>query len=82
MLRTSEATVGVFAVGAIPLSADRTDHELNRLIREHEATAVIHTGDFGFLNADSLERMGDKWVEVRCDADETGSCGTCCSIRR
>ncbi|BEI86125.1 hypothetical protein CcaverHIS002_0604120 [Cutaneotrichosporon cavernicola] len=23
-------------------------HELNRLIREHEATAVIHTGDFGF----------------------------------
>ncbi|TXT10673.1 hypothetical protein VHUM_02178 [Vanrija humicola] len=35
-------------------------HELNRLIREHEATAVIHTGDFGFLNADSLERMGDK----------------------
>ncbi|EJT48704.1 hypothetical protein A1Q1_02249 [Trichosporon asahii var. asahii CBS 2479] len=34
-------------------------HELNRLIREHEATAVIHTGDFGFLNADSLERMGD-----------------------
>ncbi|GMK54175.1 hypothetical protein CspeluHIS016_0107610 [Cutaneotrichosporon spelunceum] len=35
-------------------------HELNRLIREHEAAAVIHTGDFGFLNADSLERMGDK----------------------
>ncbi|KLT44995.1 hypothetical protein CC85DRAFT_282909 [Cutaneotrichosporon oleaginosum] len=35
-------------------------HELNRLIREHEATAVIHTGDFGFLNADSLDRMGDK----------------------
>lgn len=39
---------------------DRTDHELNRLIREHEATAVIHTGDFGFMNADSLDRMGDK----------------------
>lgn len=37
-----------------------SDHELNRLIREHEATAVIHTGDFGFINADSLERMGDK----------------------
>ncbi|CAD6573886.1 MAG: hypothetical protein TREMPRED_000956 [Tremellales sp. Tagirdzhanova-0007] len=35
-------------------------HELNRLIREHEATAVIHTGDFGFINADSLERMSDK----------------------
>ena len=36
------------------------DHELNRLIREHEATAVIHTGDFGFLTADSLDRMGDR----------------------
>lgn len=36
------------------------DHELNRLIREHNATAVIHTGDFGFLTEDSLERMGDK----------------------
>jgi hypothetical protein len=36
------------------------DHELNRLIREHEATAVIHTGDFGFINAESLERMSDK----------------------
>ncbi|WRT63287.1 uncharacterized protein IL334_000191 [Kwoniella shivajii] len=35
-------------------------HELNRLIREHEATAVIHTGDFGFMNADSVDRMGDK----------------------
>ncbi|WVW81346.1 hypothetical protein I302_103337 [Kwoniella bestiolae CBS 10118] len=35
-------------------------HELNRLIREHEATAVIHTGDFGFMNADSVERMGDR----------------------
>jgi hypothetical protein len=41
------------------------DHELNRLIRHHEATAVIHTGDFGFLNADSLERMGDKFVESK-----------------
>lgn len=39
---------------------ERTDHELNRLIREHEATAVIHTGDFGFMNAESLDRMGDK----------------------
>ncbi|WVQ82617.1 hypothetical protein IAT38_004748 [Cryptococcus sp. DSM 104549] len=35
-------------------------HELNRLIREHEATAVIHTGDFGFMTADSVDRMGDK----------------------
>jgi len=40
--------------------ADVIDHELNKLIREHDATAVIHTGDFGFLTADSLERMGDK----------------------
>ncbi|WWC57669.1 uncharacterized protein I303_100203 [Kwoniella dejecticola CBS 10117] len=35
-------------------------HELNRLIKEHEATAVIHTGDFGFMNADSVDRMGDR----------------------
>ncbi|KAK8844699.1 hypothetical protein IAR55_006548 [Kwoniella newhampshirensis] len=35
-------------------------HELNRLIREHEATAVIHTGDFGFMTSESLERMSDK----------------------
>lgn len=42
----------------------RTDHELNRLIREHEATAVIHTGDFGFINAESLDRMGDRLVGV------------------
>ncbi|ORY23528.1 hypothetical protein BCR39DRAFT_561900 [Naematelia encephala] len=35
-------------------------HELNRLIREHDATAVIHTGDFGFINAESLDRMSDK----------------------
>lgn len=41
-------------------SSVTVDHELNRLIREHEATAVIHTGDFGFINSDSLERMNDK----------------------
>ncbi|OCF34791.1 hypothetical protein I316_03335 [Kwoniella heveanensis BCC8398] len=35
-------------------------HELNRLIREHEATAVIHTGDFGFMTQESVDRMGDK----------------------
>ncbi|ORX34900.1 hypothetical protein BD324DRAFT_633119 [Kockovaella imperatae] len=35
-------------------------HELNKLIREHDATAVIHTGDFGFMNAESLDRMQDK----------------------
>lgn len=38
----------------------RTDHELNRLIREHDATAVIHTGDFGFMTAESVDRMNDK----------------------
>nr|KIR86789.1 hypothetical protein I308_03111 [Cryptococcus tetragattii IND107] len=35
-------------------------HELNRLIREHDATAVIHTGDFGFMTAESVDRMNDK----------------------
>ena len=46
--------------GVSQRAADVIDHELNKLIREHDATAVIHTGDFGFLTADSLERMGDK----------------------
>lgn len=44
----------------LTMACPAPDHELNRLIREHEATAVIHTGDFGFINAESLERMGDK----------------------
>lgn len=35
-------------------------HELNRLIKVHDATAVIHTGDFGFNELASLERMGDR----------------------
>ncbi|KAK4686482.1 hypothetical protein P7C73_g3646, partial [Tremellales sp. Uapishka_1] len=35
-------------------------HQLNVLIKEHEATAVIHTGDFGFIDESSLERMGEK----------------------
>ncbi|TYJ57517.1 hypothetical protein B9479_001835 [Cryptococcus floricola] len=35
-------------------------HELNRLIKEHDATAVIHTGDFGFMTAESVDRMSDK----------------------
>jgi hypothetical protein len=37
-------------------------HELNRLIKVHDATAVIHTGDFGFNELASLERMGDRRV--------------------
>lgn len=37
-------------------------HELNRLIKVHNASAVIHTGDFGFNEQASLERMGDRSV--------------------
>ena len=58
MLAQPATSVWVIQTGYLT----RTDHELNRLIREHEATAVIHTGDFGFMNADSLDRMGDKYV--------------------
>ncbi|WWC85424.1 uncharacterized protein L201_000287 [Kwoniella dendrophila CBS 6074] len=59
---TSPKIVLTGTTGRILCVADiRGDyHELNRLIREHEATAVIHTGDFGFMNADSVDRMGDR----------------------
>ncbi|CAO1618530.1 unnamed protein product [Parajaminaea phylloscopi] len=33
---------------------------LNSLAAEHQASAIIHTGDFGFYNTDSLDRISDK----------------------
>ncbi|KAH9483025.1 hypothetical protein JR316_0005125 [Psilocybe cubensis] len=33
---------------------------LNDLAREHNAAAIIHTGDFGFFQANSLERINDR----------------------
>ncbi|KAF8644334.1 hypothetical protein AX16_008542 [Volvariella volvacea WC 439] len=33
---------------------------LNDLAREHNAQAIIHTGDFGFFEANSLERINDR----------------------
>lgn len=33
---------------------------LNSLAEQHSAAAVIHTGDFGFYDQDSLERMADR----------------------
>lgn len=33
---------------------------LNKLAAEHKAQAIIHTGDFGFYNNDSLERISDR----------------------
>lgn len=35
---------------------------LNRLVRETGAVACIHTGDFGFYEAQSIERISDKYV--------------------
>lgn len=32
-------------------------HHLNRMIHETKAVAVIHTGDFGFLDGGSPSRM-------------------------
>jgi predicted phosphodiesterase len=33
---------------------------LNELAREHNASAIIHTGDFGFFDEQSLERVNDR----------------------
>lgn len=33
---------------------------LNKLVEEHEAVAVIHTGDFGFLDGNSPSRMASR----------------------
>lgn len=33
---------------------------LNHLAQQHEATHILHTGDFGFYDESSLERMTDK----------------------
>ncbi|KAI9281030.1 hypothetical protein BY458DRAFT_544391 [Sporodiniella umbellata] len=41
--------------------------ELNRLAREHQADYVIHSGDFGFYDRSSLERIGERplkhWIQ-------------------
>ncbi|CDZ98739.1 ser thr protein phosphatase [Phaffia rhodozyma] len=37
--------------------------QLNRLVRETEAVACIHTGDFGFFEASSLDRIADKTLK-------------------
>ncbi|PVF94031.1 hypothetical protein CPB86DRAFT_69156 [Serendipita vermifera] len=35
---------------------------LNTLASEANAQAIIHTGDFGFIDADSLDRISDRSV--------------------
>ncbi|KAI7908186.1 uncharacterized protein BX663DRAFT_464795 [Cokeromyces recurvatus] len=41
--------------------------ELNRLAREFNANYIIHTGDFGFYDRSSLERIGERplkhWIQ-------------------
>ncbi|KAG1056157.1 hypothetical protein G6F43_001924 [Rhizopus delemar] len=41
--------------------------ELNRLAREHRADYIIHTGDFGFYDRSSLDRIGERplkhWIQ-------------------
>lgn len=40
---------------------------LNALAREHNAQAIIHTGDFGFYEHASFDRISDRWVNgARC----------------
>ncbi|KAG2236610.1 hypothetical protein INT48_000164 [Thamnidium elegans] len=36
--------------------------ELNRLAREHNAHYIIHTGDFGFYDRSSLDRIGERYI--------------------
>jgi hypothetical protein len=48
--------------GRILCIADiRGDYKrLNKLVEEHDAVAVIHTGDFGFLDGNSPSRMASR----------------------
>lgn len=36
--------------------------QLNDLARNANADYIIHTGDFGFYDDNSLERIAEKWV--------------------
>ena len=36
--------------------------QLNELARNAKADYIIHTGDFGFYDEASLERIAEKWV--------------------
>lgn len=48
--------------GRIVCVADIRGHiqQLNQIAAEHKASAIIHTGDFGFYTRDSVSRMGER----------------------
>jgi hypothetical protein len=35
---------------------------LNELAKEHNASCIIHTGNFGFFDSDSIRRISPKYV--------------------
>ena len=39
---------------------------LNDLAQQARANYIIHTGDFGFYDEDSLKRIADKCVHHNC----------------
>ena len=53
---------------------------LNELAKQARADHIIHTGDFGFYDDTSLERIADKYVAPACSgaARARHSGGTTC----
>ena len=58
-----------------------TDHEitgnlksLNELAKQARADYIIHTGDFGFYDESSLDRIAEKYVTRSREPDSRGRC--------
>lgn len=43
---------------------------LNQLAADARANYIIHTGDFGFYDDRSLDRIADKYVQARMTCNE------------
>jgi hypothetical protein len=43
---------------------------LNQLAADARANYIIHTGDFGFYDDRSLDRIADKYVQARMNRNE------------
>ena len=43
---------------------------LNQLAADARANYIIHTGDFGFYDDRSLDRIADKYVQAHMTCDE------------
>lgn len=58
---------------------------LNELAAQARADFIIHTGDFGFYDEESLKRIADKWVHYNSFIELPPNIifkdfKTCCSV--